>query len=80
VNGQFHTSDALCPGQQPELRIGYEAGWASQLVSELSAQSVPLHLSTIGCQAMSPVLLPFSTFLIFRFALLFQPAASDIPH
>jgi hypothetical protein len=32
MSGQVHTSTSLPPGKEPQVRIGYEAGWAPQLV------------------------------------------------
>jgi len=32
VSGQLHASPALFPGKEPLVPVGYEAGWAPELV------------------------------------------------
>jgi len=73
---QTHYARVNSPNCALDMRQVGPHNWSQELL----AQSVPVHLSTVNCQAMSLVLHPFSTFLIFRFALLFQPAAFDTPH
>jgi hypothetical protein len=48
VSGQIHAPAALSPGKEPPVPVGYEAGWAQDLVWTLWSREKSLAKSIIS--------------------------------
>jgi hypothetical protein len=54
-SGQLHAPDALTPGKEPQIRIGYEVWWTPETVWKLWSREKSLGLSKDRTQTVQTV-------------------------